>query len=85
MTSLLVFTLFMLTTLAIRYHDEDSRVIWIKSESSFGTTVYVNGHSVYAGAHHVLNHFYDRGYDVCGHSMSDHNGRSYSWTLCKNR
>jgi hypothetical protein len=66
-------------SLVIAYHDEKSSVIWINTD---GYGVMVNSHHINADPHHVLNHFYNRGYDLGGHSMSDHYKTKYSWTMC---
>lgn len=66
------------------YNDEDSRVIWIRCDDQgfFSEVTYVNNVREYVSCHQALNYFYDKGYEVVGHTASK---EYYSWTLSKRR
>jgi hypothetical protein len=70
-------------SLVSSYYDEDGSIIWV---TSIDESIRVNGRAVlFDSAHRVLNHFYEEGYDIIGHAMSDHKDKTYSWTLAKRR
>jgi hypothetical protein len=92
----LFITLFLLFTTAHSHLDETSNVIWIRCENPSSTSVtqkitYVNNKQVSMECHHVLNHFYEKGYNVVGYAAASHDvewnppEELYSWTMVKDR
>lgn len=78
----------------VTYHDQSSRVIWVKCVDNafpwFNHNVYINNVKELIECHQALNHFYDRGYEIVGHSLTStatdiERVIVYSWTLSRVR
>jgi hypothetical protein len=85
--SVLIISLLFAAASLAAYQDENSGVVWIRCDdpNRWVPRTFVNNNESLVACHSVLNHFYERGYDVVGHGMGYHHERAFSWTLQKRR